>query len=470
MERRQFLRLAGAAIPGLAASHALAGAPGGALAGGAASLPAREKIYTPRYPKFGPDPDPSMRPAPVTRRLMVIILNPRMRSRNNVPLSVAMNFANPDRIIDTHIKELRHASYGYANYQIVERHLVEDWARWPVKVDGFRYTEASWLNVWRTRNRHVPWNIDHHALFADFGIIEKVASGHVDEVWHIGPPWDGNWEAIMAGPGASYSNAGPLGGTDHAGRRFVFMGYNHERSPVEMLHSYAHRAEGHLRTVFSRFSDQDNLYKRFLRYDLTHPGMAEFRIMQKVSSGHVDEVWHIGPPYDAKWEAVMVGPGASGSNAPPIGTDQVARRFVIMGYNFERSPIEMLHSYSHRAEGHLRTVHNRFGDNDNLWKRFIRYDLTHPGMAECGNVHFAPNGVQDYDDNSAKVVMSNCDDWYHFPYLNGNRFRPVNNQEWRVGGRNMYLLWWLRHLPHVAGECDGVALNWWRYVVDPNTI
>ena len=363
MERRSFLKLAGTAIPGLAASHALAGVPRRAAPTGLASLAARETFYSPRYPKFGPDPDPSMRPAPVTRRLMVIILNPRMRSRNNLPLSVAMNFANPDRIIDTHIKELRHASYGYANYEIVERHLVEDWARWPVKVDGFRYNEESWLEVWRTRDRHVPWNIDHHALFADFGIIEKVASGHVDEVWHIGPPWDGNWEAIMAGPGASYSNAGPLGGTDHAGRRFVFMGYNHERSPVEMLHSYAHRAEGHLRTVFGRFSDQDNLYKRFLRYELTHPGMAE-----------------------------------------------------------------------------------------------------------AGNVHFPPNGEKDYDYYNKRVVLSNSDDWYHFPHLNGNRFRPMNDSEWTVGGRNMYQLWWLRHLPHVAGECDGVSLNWWRYIVDPNTI
>ncbi len=354
MDRRDFLKLAGAAIPGLAASHTLAGS---------AVSPARERFYTPRYPKFGPDPDPSLRPAPVTRRLMVIILNPRVTSRGNVSLTTLFNWANPDRIIDTHIKELRHASYGYVNYQIVERHLVEDWGRWPPYKDGFRYNEQSYLADWNARTPHHPHYIDYNALIAEFGMAEKVASGHVDEVWHIGPPYDAKWEAVMAGPGASNSNASPIGGTDHAGRRFV-----------------------------------------------------------------------------------------------------------IMGYNFERSPVEMLHSYSHRAEGHLRTVFSRFGDNDNLWKRFIRYDLTHPGMAECGNVHFPPNGVQDYDYFNKRVVLSNSDDWYHFPYLNGNRFRPMNDSEWTVGGRDMYLLWWLRHLPHVAGSCDGVALNWWQYMVDPNTI
>jgi len=28
----------------------------------------------------------------------------------------------------------------------------------------------------------------------------------------------------------------------------------------------------------------------------------------------------------------------------------------------------------------------------------------------------------------------------------------------------------LSHLPHVAGETDAVAHNWWRYVVDPNHV
>ena len=362
MDRRRFLKLAGAAIPGLAASHALARAPGGALAGGAASPLSQEIYYSPRFPAFGPAPDPSLRPAPVTRRLMVIILNPRVKSRGNIPLTHVFRWGNPDRLINTHIRELRHASFGYANYQVVERHLVDDWGRWPVYQDGFRYNEESYLADWNARTPHHPHYINYQSLVAEFGMAEKVASGHIDEVWHIGPPYDAKWEATMAGPGASNSNGPPVGGTDHAGRRFV-----------------------------------------------------------------------------------------------------------IMGYNFERSPTEMLHSYGHRAEGHLTTVHSRFGDNDNLWRRFTRREASHPGQAEVGNIHFPPNAEADYDRSNMRVVRSNCDDWYQFPYLTGDRFRNISSREWSSVPR-LYYLWWMRHLPHVEGACDGVSLNWWRYVVDPNNI
>jgi hypothetical protein len=29
-------------------------------------------------------------------------------------------------------------------------------------------------------------------------------------------------------------------------------------------------------------------------------------------------------------------------------------------------------------------------------------------------------------------------------------------------------LWWLDHLPRVAGETDGVRNNWWAYVLRPD--
>ena len=30
--------------------------------------------------------------------------------------------------------------------------------------------------------------------------------------------------------------------------------------------------------------------------------------------------------------------------------------------------------------------------------------------------------------------------------------------------------WWFDHLPRVTGGKDGVAYNWWRYIIDPNTV
>ncbi len=330
---------------------------GSVLASGPAAL-AHQSTARPNY---GPDPAPGTRPAPVTRKLLVIINNPRMPSYGNVTVRQYFRWNNPDWLIANHIRDLRHASFGYVNYVVTQRVVVDDFARWPVKVDGFRYDEHSYIETVRTRNRHLPWHIDHHAFFADHNILERVRSGQIDEVWHIGPPYDGNWEAVMAGPGASNSNAPPIGGTDHAGRRFVLMAYNLERTLSEMLHSYGHRAEGHL---------------------------------------------------------------------------------------------------SHA----LRNVPER----DNLWRRFLRREHVTPGISEVGNVHFPPNAVRDYDYSNPGAVQCNADDWYHYPYLTGERFRAMSSGEWSSNGR-LYFLWWFRHMPHLAGDCDGIAHNWWRYIADPNT-
>jgi len=86
-----------------------------------------------------------------------------------------------------------------------------------------------------------------------------------------------------------------------------------------------------------------------------------------------------------------------------------------------------------------------------------------PALAWSGpiNSNARHRGVQ--------CIPGDSDDWYHFPFLTGNRFRPVSSGEWNSVPR-LYYLWWMRHLPHVEGSCDGVALNWWRYILDPNTI
>ena len=88
----------------------------------------------------------------------------------------------------------------------------------------------------------------------------------------------------------------------------------------------------------------------------------------------------------------MAGPGAFWCNAPPLeGTRQATRRFVIMGFNYERGVGEMLEDLGHRAESILSHVFRDVRGDANLWERFIRYDQKNPGRAECGNVHFAPN-------------------------------------------------------------------------------
>ena len=101
LDRRRFLKLAGAALPGLAASQALARGPGRSLPTG---LSAGLAQGTAR-PRYGPNPDPALRPAPVTRRLLVITLNPRLRSKGNVTVQQYYRFTNPNWLVANHIRD-----------------------------------------------------------------------------------------------------------------------------------------------------------------------------------------------------------------------------------------------------------------------------------------------------------------------------------------------------------------------------
>ena len=79
--------------------------------------------------------------------------------------------------------------------------------------------------------------------------------------------------------------------------------------------------------------------------------IQKFDIIQKVESAQIDEVWMFGGPYFGFYESRMMGKGAFWCNGPAIERD--CRRFVIMGFNYEREVKEMVHDYGHRAENIL---------------------------------------------------------------------------------------------------------------------
>jgi len=166
----------------------------------------------------------------------------------------------------------------------------------------------------------------------------------------------------------------------------------------------------------------------------------------------------------------MGGPGAFWCNAPPLKEVRDAhRRFIVMAFNFERGVGEMLESYGHRAESIMEYVFRyvpEFNDQ-NLWKRFTRYDRIAPGRAEVGSIHFAPNSERDYDWGNRRKVLSHSQAWYDFPDLSAAP-RMENCSVWGDGDIRRHHLWWFRHLPHVGGQTYGVPNNWWEYILDPN--
>jgi hypothetical protein len=200
-----------------------------------------------------------------------------------------------------------------------------------------------------------------------------------------------------------------------------------------------------------------------------HAILAGYDLVGKINRDEIDEVWLLGFPYAGFYESRMAGPGAFWINAPPIpDTDQARQRFVIMGFNYERGVGEMLENFGHRAEFTMDQVY-RLAAGENLWQRFIRHHRTHPGQAEVGSIHFAPNSRQDYDWGNLSAVPSRHHTWYRFPDLSGSPVM-VDAREWGGGDMRAHHKWWFRHIPHVEGESSGVSHNWWEYIIDPERV
>jgi hypothetical protein len=199
--------------------------------------------------------------------------------------------------------------------------------------------------------------------------------------------------------------------------------------------------------------------------------IQRFNILERIAQDEIDEVWVFNFPHAGFYESIMGGPGAFWCNAPPLrGTQAARRRFVIMGFSYERGVGEMLENMGHRAESILEKTFEGFTGGDNLWKRFIRYEKMAPGRAAVGNIHFAPNSQRDYDWNNPGVVLSESDDWLrNFPNLKGE-VRRVTSADWGYGDIREHHKWWFRHLPKVGGSRHGIVHNWWQYVMDPNQV
>jgi hypothetical protein len=114
-------------------------------------------------------------------------------------------------------------------------------------------------------------------------------------------------------------------------------------------------------------------------------------------------------------------------------------------------------------------VYSKITAQNNLWNKFIRYDKVVPGQAEVGNIHFAPNSEKDYEWGNPRYVPSRCEDWFNFPNFK-SAVKQVNCTEWGGGDIRSHHRWWLKHLPKVGGRTNGIANNWWQYVLDPNRV
>jgi hypothetical protein len=198
--------------------------------------------------------------------------------------------------------------------------------------------------------------------------------------------------------------------------------------------------------------------------------LTRFKILQLVAANQIDEIWVFGFPFAGFYESIMGGAGAFFCNSSPLpATAQCPRRFVIMGFSMERGVGEMLESFGHRVEFTMDKVYSKLAPENNLWKKFARYDKAFPGQSEVGSIHYAPNSDKDYDWGNPRLVASHCADWANFPNFK-SATKQVNCAEWGGGEIRAHHKWWLKHLPKVGGQTNGIANNWWQYILDPNRV
>jgi hypothetical protein len=234
---------------------------------------------------FGsPDPAPFVEP-----RVLAINFDPVFRSRGDKQLHQVREWNDPHELMEGYIADLAECSDGYVRYQVVEWQDVD---AFPAKVDGFRYTEQSYLRCLAGEEPwHQPDAVDYHAIIREFHLAERVESGEIDEVWLWGFPYGGYWESTMAGKGAYFCNSPPVEGIGTS-RIFVIMGFNYQRGVGEMLENFGHRVESIMRYVYGSWEHEEtHAWNRFTLYDQAAPGRAGCGTLHFAPSSERDYDW-----------------------------------------------------------------------------------------------------------------------------------------------------------------------------------
>jgi hypothetical protein len=197
-------------------------------------------------------------------------------------------------------------------------------------------------------------------------------------------------------------------------------------------------------------------------------------ICGKANRGEIDEVWYWGGPYYGFYESTLVGPGGYWYNSPPVpGPFDCTRLIPLMGLNFERQISEAIESFGHRTESTLARAYGSWQQNRTAhnWDRFALVKSLSPNYSYsgCGDIHFPPNGVHDYDWSNPNQEWTNCEDFFNYPNLSDPASVAVQVEcsTWSCSGYGFFDYWY-SHFPATTG-CDAnqVSHDWWRYFVEP---
>ena len=222
-------------------------------------------------------------------RAWLLAFDPVLESRSNGRLHSVGGWQDPATLTNGYITDIANSSYGLVQYRLT-RSISPD--IWPVKEDGFRYTDATYLNCLSTWSGwHTPDNRDYKALMRDFDMARKCDSGEVDEVLDHSAPYFGGYETRMIGRGGYWCNSPPLN-RSACSKIFVVSVFNYERGVGEMLEDLGHRTESILWHVYGSWSaDPTHAWNRFTLYDKIAPGEAACGNVHFAPNSTADYQW-----------------------------------------------------------------------------------------------------------------------------------------------------------------------------------
>ena len=197
-------------------------------------------------------------------RVYAINYNPWLESHNQ-RLHQRAGWNNPVTLNNQYINDMRYSSHNIVNYRLCGSIDIDEW---PLKADGFRYTDESYLQCLANWSGwHTPDGVDYRMIVRNHDLARRVDFGEIEEVFVQGAPYFGYWESTMAGYGGYWCNSGPQQRVASS-RIFIMMGFNFERGVDCMLENYGHRTESIMRRTYGSWEPQKtHMWNRFTLYD-----------------------------------------------------------------------------------------------------------------------------------------------------------------------------------------------------------
>ncbi len=228
-------------------------------------------------------------------KVVVVIYDPVLESEGGKRLTEHVGANDPLAFSHILANVIREASWGYVNYEIVDFLVIDDYPR---KVDGFRYTDESFLEA-RAAQQWQPARISYRGVFEDLDLIERFRREGITELWLWGASGMHFDEFAMYVPNR-YARYGPTDNPwlyrpydipEELGRSTFVMGFNYEVGADNMIHSYTHRVESMAALAYG-----DGIWDPWNRTDPWNV----FTRLEKDAAGRVSQVGNCHYPPNAE--------------------------------------------------------------------------------------------------------------------------------------------------------------------------